>query len=302
MSTNSTTRSGRFEHAEHTAPEGLRDRRSWRLVVLVVGGAVLLRCRGRRGRPGRRRGVLLQPGHDLRNRKLRRAGDVRHAGGLSGKGFIVGKAIAESKAGRLGSVLRGDVPGLLGRVGDGCVCRGGLGGRFCRRRIVGGRGVRCRFGLRPGGLGPFRRLGQLRGTRDVGRGGCGSVLPGGGLRRFGLAFGFGPGKLRRGGNGALLCGGLALRGLSSARGFFRRLSSLRRLGLCGFCCLCVFFGRRLLGGRGRLFRWSARLRARAARRCPSAQGACRRQAGGWLALRRRGFGLGASSGCTAVDF
>ena len=115
-----------LEHAEHTAPEGLRDR-ILRLVVLVVGGAVLLRCLGRRGRPGRRRGVLLQPGHDLRNRKLRRAGDVRHACGLSGKGFIVGKVIAENKAGRLGSVLRGDVPGLLGRVGDGCVCRGGLG-------------------------------------------------------------------------------------------------------------------------------------------------------------------------------
>ena len=240
-----------LEHTEHTAPEGLRDR-ILRLVVLVVGGAVMLRCLGRRGRPGRRRGVLLQPGHDLRNRKLRRAGDVRHACGLSGKGFIVGKVIAENKAGRLGSVLRGDVPGLLGRVGDGCVCRGGLGGRFCRSRIVGGRGVRCRFGLRPGGLGPFRRLGRLRGTRDVGHGGCGSVLPGGGLRRFGLAFGFGLGKLRCGGNGALLWGGLALRGLVS-RGFFRRLSSLRRLGLCGFCCLCVFFGPRLLGGRGRLF-------------------------------------------------
>ena len=74
--------------------------------------------------------------------------------------------------------------------------------------------------------------------------------------------------------------GLALRGLVS-RGFFRRLSSLRRLGLCGFCCLCAFFWPAASWGTRQAFLWSARLR-RAARRCPSAQGACRRQTGGWL--------------------
>ena len=44
--------------------------------------------------------------------------------------------------------------------------------------------------------------------------------------------------------------------------------------------LCFFWPAAFWGTR-QAFSWSARLR-RAARRCPSAQGACRRQAGGWL--------------------
>ncbi len=184
----------------------------------------------------------------------------------------------------------GDVPGLLGRVGNGCVCRGGFGGASAAGISSTAGASAVGSGSVTAGSGPFRRLAapKVLGT-------SGTVVrqrpPGRGLRRFGLAFRPRLGKLRRGGNGALLCGGLALRGLVS-RGFFRRLSSLRRLGLCGFCCLCclcVFFWPAAWGTR-QVFLCSARLR-QAARRCPSAQG----RVGGRLglaALRRRGFGLG----------
>ena len=268
-----------LEHAEHTAPEGLRDR-ILRLVVLVVGGAVMLRCLGRRGRPGRRRGVLLQPGHDLRNRKLRRAGDVRHACGLSGKGFIVGKVIAENKAGRLGSVLRGDVPGLLRRVGDGCVCRGGLGGASAA-------GVSSAAGRPLSVRAPSRRARPFPQAR---------AAPGYSGRRARWVRQRPPGRGVSGGSGLLsdlgsASSGAAEQGLSCAgalrslglvsRGFFVVLAAFGVLGFTVllFCCLCVF-GPRLLGDAAG-FSWSARLR-RAARRYPSAQGRDRRQAGGWL--------------------
>ena len=215
------------------------------------------------------------------------------------RGFIVGKVIAENKAGRLGSVLRGDVPGLLGRVGDGCVCRGGFGGALLsqayRRRqgrpAVGSGSVPAGSALSAGSgssgvLGTSGTVGVAASSRAGVSGGSGLLSdlgsPSSGAAGTGLS-----------------CAGALRSGVSSAEAFFAVLAAFGVLGFAVFAVFVFFLARGFLGTRqafcalpvcgGRL------------QRCPSAQGACRRQTGagclaapglrlgGLLRLYRSGF-------------